>query len=90
MTRDDSDMVEKLAVWGGLHEFGDVSWMPWQGKAIYREDDRVDVSTPGNGLNDCFLFQAQPTLELVTARAQGELAPPVHAAPATVHIYIYI
>ncbi|CAO2142713.1 unnamed protein product [Urochloa humidicola] len=72
MTREDSDIAEKIAVWGGLHEFGDVSWLPWQGKAVYREDDRVDVSTPGNGLNDCSIFQAQRTLELVTARAQEE------------------
>ncbi|CAO2145041.1 unnamed protein product [Urochloa humidicola] len=72
VARDDSDIAEKIAVWGGLHEFGHVSWLPWQGKAIYREDDRIDISTPGNGLNDFFVFQAQPTLELVTARAQEE------------------
>ncbi|CAL4990653.1 unnamed protein product [Urochloa decumbens] len=72
VTRDDSDLAEKIAVWGGLHEFGDVSWLPWQGKAIYREDNRVDVSTPGNGLNDCSVFRAQPTLELIAARAEEE------------------
>lgn len=62
-------MAAKFAVWGGLHEFGDVSWLPRQRKAIYREDDRVDVSTPGNGLNNYIGFRAQPTLGLLTARA---------------------
>lgn len=72
VTRDDKDMAEKLSVWGGLHEFGDVSWLPRQGKAIYREDDRVDVSTPGNGLNNYIGFRAQPTLGLLTARKAEE------------------
>jgi L-gulonolactone oxidase len=72
VTRDDKDMASKLAVWADLHEFGDVAWLPRQGKAIYREDDRVDVSTPGNGLNEYLGFRAQPTLALITARATEE------------------
>ncbi|KAF0918813.1 hypothetical protein E2562_026186 [Oryza meyeriana var. granulata] len=72
VTRDDSDFAEKVAVWGGLHEFGDMAWLPRQGKLIYREDDRVDVSMTGNGLNDYLGFRAQPTLGLITARAAEE------------------
>nr|CAB3467470.1 unnamed protein product [Digitaria exilis] len=73
VTRDDSDMAEKLAVWGGLHEFGDVSWQPWLGKTIYREDDRVvEVSTPGNGLNGNLGLRAQPTAEIIIARAEAD------------------
>ncbi|KAF8772665.1 hypothetical protein HU200_005630 [Digitaria exilis] len=72
VARDDSDMAEKLAVWGGLHEFGDVSWQPWLGKAIYREDGRVDVSTPGDGLNSNLGLRAQPTAEIISARAEAE------------------
>jgi L-gulonolactone oxidase len=72
VTRDDKDMASKLAVWADLHEFGDVAWLPRQGKAIYREDDRVDVSTPGNGLNEYLGFRAQPTLAPITARATEE------------------
>ncbi|KAG8086654.1 hypothetical protein GUJ93_ZPchr0010g7722 [Zizania palustris] len=71
-TLDDSDMAEKVGVWGGLHEFGDLAWLPRQGKVIYREDDRVDVSTRGNGLNDYIGFRAQPTLGLITARVAQE------------------
>uniref|UniRef100_A0A0D9X3T8 L-gulonolactone oxidase n=1 Tax=Leersia perrieri TaxID=77586 RepID=A0A0D9X3T8_9ORYZ len=71
-TRDDTDFAEKIGVWGGLHEFGDMAWLPSQRKVIYREDDRVNVSTPGNGLNDYLGFRAQPTLGLITARAAEE------------------
>ncbi|CAL4996374.1 unnamed protein product [Urochloa decumbens] len=72
VTRDDKDMPAQLAVWGGLHEFGDVAWLPWQGKAIYREDNRVAVSTPGNGLNDYLSFRSRPTSDLLTARTAEE------------------
>ncbi|TVU43637.1 hypothetical protein EJB05_10123, partial [Eragrostis curvula] len=71
VTRDDSDMAQKLVPCGRLHEFGDVTWLPQQGKAIYREDDRVDVSTPGNGLNDYLGFRPQPTAELIAVRLSG-------------------
>ncbi|XP_039815751.1 L-gulonolactone oxidase 2-like [Panicum virgatum] len=54
--RDESDMVEQVALWGGLHEFGDIVWLPQDRKVIYREDNRVDVSTPGNGLFDFHFF----------------------------------
>ncbi|KAF0894296.1 hypothetical protein E2562_038120 [Oryza meyeriana var. granulata] len=70
--RNDIDIAEKVAVWGGLHEFGDVVWLPWQGKVVYREDDRVDISTPGNGHNDYIGFRPQPSLALVATRVAEE------------------
>jgi FAD-dependent oxidoreductase len=70
--RDDSDFAEQVAVWGDLHEFGDMAWLPRQGKVIYREDDRVDVSAPGDGLNDYLGFRSNPTLGLIVARAAEE------------------
>lgn len=70
--RDDTDFAAQSAVWGGLHEFGDMAWLPRQGKVIYRKDDRIPVSTPGNGLNDYIGFRANPTLALITARATEE------------------
>ncbi|KAL6856899.1 hypothetical protein ACP4OV_018281 [Aristida adscensionis] len=72
VTRDDKDMAAQLGVWGELHEFGEVSWLPRQGKAIYREDDRVAVSSPGDGRNDYLGFRPQPTLALIGARAAEE------------------
>lgn len=70
--RDDTDIAEKVAVWGGLHEFGDMVWFPGQRQVIYREDNRVNISTPGDGLNDYFGFRAQPTLSMVAARVIGD------------------
>lgn len=70
--RDDTDFAAQAAVWGNLHEFGDMAWLPRQGKVIYRTDARVPVSTPGNGLNDYLGFRDNPTLALITARASEE------------------
>lgn len=70
--RDDSDFQEQVAVWGDLHEFGDITWLPHQRKVVYRRDDRVDVSTPGNGLYDLLLFHPSPTRGLIDARVAEE------------------
>ncbi|KAM0855375.1 hypothetical protein ACQ4PT_049817 [Festuca glaucescens] len=70
--RDDSDLASQVAVWGHLHEFGDMAWLPRQGKVIYRQDNRVDVSAPGNGLNDYLGFRASPTLGLTIVRVMEE------------------
>lgn len=52
LTKDsDAELAEMVAVWGQQHEFGDIMWLPGQGKVVLRKDDRVDVSTPGDGLN---------------------------------------
>ncbi|CAL5006769.1 unnamed protein product [Urochloa decumbens] len=73
VTRDEpSDLAEQVAAWGGLHEFGDVAWLPHQRKVIYREDNRVDVSTPGNGLLDFPAFWSLPAHEIVAARVEEE------------------
>ncbi|KAF7062058.1 hypothetical protein CFC21_068701 [Triticum aestivum] len=72
LERDDSDLAAQVAVWGDLHEFGDMTWLPRQGKVIYREDDRVDVSSPGDGLNDYLGFRSFPTLGLIVARVAEE------------------
>jgi len=71
LTRDDSDMTEKVSVWGRLHEFGDMTWLPYQRKVVYRQDDRVDVATPGDAINDFLGFRAQAKLSQFTARLLG-------------------
>nr|XP_020180281.1 probable L-gulonolactone oxidase 4 [Aegilops tauschii subsp. strangulata] len=71
-TRDDMDLPAQAAVWGRLHEFGDMAWLPWQGKVIYRKDNRVPVSTKGHGLNDYLGYRSNPTLALITDRATEE------------------
>ncbi|KAM3309525.1 hypothetical protein ACQJBY_030657 [Aegilops geniculata] len=72
LERDDSDLAAQVAVWGDRHEFGDMTWLPRQGKVIYREDDRVHVSSPGDGLNDYLGFRSFPTLGLTIARVAEE------------------
>ncbi|XP_037464079.1 L-gulonolactone oxidase 2-like [Triticum dicoccoides] len=72
VTRDDSDFADQVAVWGRLHEFGDMAWLPQQRKVLYREDDRVDVSSPGDGLWDSLLGRSIPTRLLVNGRAAEE------------------
>jgi FAD-dependent oxidoreductase len=67
-TCDDADMAEKAAVWGGLFEFGDMAWLPQQRKVIYRNDSRVDVKSPGDGLNNYLGFRPNPSAALATAR----------------------
>ncbi|KAM0902143.1 hypothetical protein ACQ4PT_019487 [Festuca glaucescens] len=70
--RDDTDFAAQVAVWGDLHEFGDMTWLPWHRKVIYRRDDRVPASTPGNGLNDYSAFRGNSKLVLSAARALEE------------------
>uniref|UniRef100_A0A0E0KPE7 L-gulonolactone oxidase n=1 Tax=Oryza punctata TaxID=4537 RepID=A0A0E0KPE7_ORYPU len=72
VNRNDSDIAEMVAVWGGLHEFGDVAWLPRRRKVVYREDDRVDVATPGDGRSDYPAFRPTPTLPLVASRLAEE------------------
>ncbi|XP_002992203.2 L-gulonolactone oxidase 3 [Selaginella moellendorffii] len=56
----DINLEREILEFGKNHEFGDVSWYPSKYKVIYRADDRVPVSTSGDGVNDFTGFQ--PTL----------------------------
>uniref|UniRef100_A0ACD5XGW2 Uncharacterized protein n=1 Tax=Avena sativa TaxID=4498 RepID=A0ACD5XGW2_AVESA len=73
LERDDSDLEDQVAAWGGLHEFGDMAWQPGQGRVVYRKDDRVDVSSPGNGLNDHLALRSTSALGRIDARRAEEL-----------------
>ncbi|XP_044370600.1 probable L-gulonolactone oxidase 4 [Triticum aestivum] len=70
--RNESDFTARVPEWGRLHEFADMIWQPQHNKVIYRQDDRVDVSTPGDGLGELFLFRSVPTALLVSGRAIEE------------------
>ncbi|XBH58646.1 hypothetical protein VPH35_080049 [Triticum aestivum] len=72
LARDDSDLAAQVALWGDLHEFGDMTWLSRLGKVIYREDNRVDVSSPSDGLNGYLGFRSFPTLGLIIARVAEE------------------
>ncbi|KAG5584709.1 hypothetical protein H5410_045143 [Solanum commersonii] len=66
--RDDSNLGEDASTFGRQHEFADFTWYPSQHKVIYRIDDRVSASTPGNALNDFFGFRSTPSLVLAILR----------------------
>lgn len=71
VTRDDSDLTEKVSIWGCIHEFGDMTWLQYQRRVMYRQDDRVDVATPGDAINDFLGFCSHAKLSLITARLLG-------------------
>ncbi|RLN05304.1 L-gulonolactone oxidase 2-like [Panicum miliaceum] len=71
--RDDTDLAEQVATWGRIHEFGDITWLPEERKVIYRQDDRVDVSAPGDGFNDNLGFRPFSATELEADRVQDDL-----------------
>ncbi|KAF7091543.1 hypothetical protein CFC21_094111 [Triticum aestivum] len=73
VTCNDSDLAEQAAKWGKLHEFADMAWLPEQRKVIYRKDDRVAITSAGDGLNDYLPFRPNPTAALITARVTEEL-----------------
>ena len=87
VNRVDSDLAERVAAWGYLHEFADILWLPQDGKVVYRQDDRVDVSAPGNGLTDIVGLRPYSIAELVTDRIQGNCsrAPAYRPHRAVVH-----
>uniref|UniRef100_R7WBQ9 L-gulonolactone oxidase n=1 Tax=Aegilops tauschii TaxID=37682 RepID=R7WBQ9_AEGTA len=72
VTRDDLDIAEQASKWSDLHEFGDMAWLPQQGKVIYREDDRMSIELMGDGLNDYLAFRSTPTAVLINARVAME------------------
>ena len=73
LTKDDSDLGDKVASFGHEHEFADITWYPSQHKVVYRVDDRVPTNTSGNGLYDFIPFRPTPSVELALVRTTGQL-----------------
>ncbi|CAH9074612.1 unnamed protein product, partial [Cuscuta europaea] len=46
---EDTNLGDEAATFGTRHEFGDMSWLPGEGRVVYRVDDRVPIDTPGDG-----------------------------------------
>ncbi|GJN41406.1 hypothetical protein PR202_gn00778 [Eleusine coracana subsp. coracana] len=67
----DADLVELVSTWGHKQEFGDMYWLPGQRKVLLGQIDRVDVSTPGDGLNQAF-FPPRPISDVVRERSQED------------------
>ncbi|KAF8682034.1 hypothetical protein HU200_045494 [Digitaria exilis] len=71
--RDDGDLAEQVAKFGYQHEFADIAWFPGHGRAVYRVDDRLPLSAPGDGLMDFIGFRATPTLGIQANRLAEDL-----------------
>ncbi|KAM0906128.1 hypothetical protein ACQ4PT_017064 [Festuca glaucescens] len=72
LKRGDSDLADQVVPWGRLHEFADLTWYPQHGTVMYRQDDRVDISTPGNGLSDYLTLRASPNHGTIGVRVAEE------------------
>ncbi|KAI3989624.1 hypothetical protein MKX01_036233 [Papaver californicum] len=69
---DDSDLATRATTFGKEHEFGDITWYPYQRRALYRLDDRVSLNKSGNGLNDFTGFRSTLTPALAVVRVSEE------------------
>ena len=74
VSKDDSDLEDKVIKFGDEHEFGDITWYPAQHKAVYRLDDRVSVNRSGNGLYDFIGFRPLTADQIAAARTTGKFS----------------
>ncbi|WCJ22500.1 D-arabinono-1 4-lactone oxidase family protein [Euphorbia peplus] len=70
--RNDSDLGDEAVTFGRKHEFADITWYPAQRMTVYRIDDRVSSTAPGNGLFDRSAFSSTPSQTLVQQRTTEE------------------
>ncbi|KAK3146733.1 hypothetical protein QOZ80_3BG0271030 [Eleusine coracana subsp. coracana] len=71
--RDDDDLADQVSKFGYQHEFADIAWYPGHGRAVYRIDDRLPLSEPGDGVLDFIGFRATPTLAIQASRLAEDL-----------------
>ncbi|CAN6310411.1 unnamed protein product [Urochloa humidicola] len=71
--RDDGDLEQQVAKFGYQHEFADIAWYPGHGRAVYRADDRLPLTAPGDGVLDFIGFRATPTLGIQANRLAEDL-----------------
>ncbi|KAK4267064.1 hypothetical protein QN277_023902 [Acacia crassicarpa] len=72
VSKNDSDLEEQMIHFGKEHEFGDITWNPYQKEALYRADNRVPMEQPGNGFFDFFPFRSTPAEALASFRSTEE------------------
>ncbi|GJM95909.1 hypothetical protein PR202_ga12697 [Eleusine coracana subsp. coracana] len=71
--RDDDDLADQVSKFGYKHESADITWYPGHGRAVYRVDDRLPLSVPGDGVLDFIGFRATPTLAIQANRLAEDL-----------------
>ncbi|KAH9625766.1 hypothetical protein KSS87_013598 [Heliosperma pusillum] len=70
-SKSDRDLIDKALTFGYEHEFGNMMWFPSQRHVIYRIDNRVPTTTPGNGVYDFIGFRSNPQSVIESTRATG-------------------
>ena len=71
VVKDDEDLEDEILPFAAANEFGDLTWYSSQRRVVHRIDNRVPVTTPGNGLNDFIGFQTVSTAVAASLRATG-------------------
>lgn len=71
--KDDTNLGDKVAMFGSQHEFGDMTWFPNEHKVLYRFDDRVPTNISGDGLYDYLAFRTANSVSLARTRRAGYL-----------------
>nr|XP_043639351.1 L-gulonolactone oxidase 3 [Erigeron canadensis] len=66
---DDVGLEDRFMSHAKTHEFGDITWYPSKHTAVYRNDDRVPLTTKGDGTNDFLGFQSNLIAVSKTTRA---------------------
>ncbi|KAI3506221.1 hypothetical protein L1887_28577 [Cichorium endivia] len=66
---DDSGLEDAFMSHAKAHEFGDITWYPSKQTAVYRYDDRVPLTTKGDGTNDFLGFQSNLIVVSKSTRA---------------------
>ncbi|GAA0180294.1 oxidase [Lithospermum erythrorhizon] len=65
----DDDFEHEFMDLAKRHEFADIQWYPSRHTVVYRNDDRVPINTPGDGVNDFLGFQQNSVLVSQSLRA---------------------
>ncbi|KAJ1390808.1 L-gulonolactone oxidase, plant [Sesbania bispinosa] len=73
LSKNDWDLGDEAVAFGQEHEFADITWYPYQHKAVYRVDDRVPTNTSGNGIYDFIPFRSTSSLELALIRTAEDI-----------------
>ncbi|XP_020241499.1 probable L-gulonolactone oxidase 4 isoform X2 [Asparagus officinalis] len=64
---EDTDFEYSIASYSKTTHYGDIGWYPSQGKVVYRDDVKVPISVPGEGIND--LLSSQPSSLVMAVRS---------------------
>ena len=80
--QEDEGLEQKIVDFAKNTHYGDISWYPSKGQAIYRYDYKVPASTAGEGVNDFVGLQLQNASVLLANRDLGlslTLSPPCYS-----------